>query len=77
MDRDSTLSKIVIRDGTGDFLLTYTLLESVLNTFLASLKLPSITKFTETELLNLFASYKTVYFTVSELEMKSLSVIVR
>lgn len=77
MDRDSTLSKIVIRDGTDDFLLTYTLLESVLNTFLASLKLPSITKFTETELLNLFASYKTVYFTVSELEMKSLSVIVR
>ena len=77
MDRDSALSKIVIRDGTDDFLLTYTLLESVLNTFLASLKLPSITKFTETELLNLFASYKTVYFTVSELEMKSLSVIVR
>ena len=49
-------------------ILTYTLLDSVLNTFLVSLKLPNVNTFTEVELLNLFASYQTVYFTVSEKE---------
>ena len=64
----STLSKIVIKEDAHDSLATYTLLDSVLNTFLASLKLPNVNTFTEVELLNLFASYQTVYFTVSEKE---------
>ena len=64
----STLSKIVIKEDTHDSLVTYTLLDSVLNTFLVSLKLPNVKTFTEVELLNLFASYQTVYFTVSEKE---------
>ena len=64
----STLSKIVIKEDTHDSLVTYTLLDSVLNTFLVSLKLPNVNTFTEVELLNLFASYQTVYFTVSEKE---------
>lgn len=64
----STLSKVVIKYGTNDCHATYTVLDSVLNTFLALLKLPNIDTFTEVELLNLFASYQTVHFTVSEKE---------
>ena len=64
----STLSKIVIKEDAHDSLVTYTLLDSVLNTFLTSLKLPNVDTFTEVELLNLFASYQTVYITVNEKE---------
>ena len=36
--------------------------------FTYTCKLPNVNTFTEVELLNLFASYQTVYFTVSEKE---------
>ena len=46
----STLSKIVIKEDAHDSLVTYTLLDSVLNTFLASFKLLNVNNFTEVEL---------------------------
>lgn len=61
----STLSKIAISELGDDSVVTYTALDSALNTFLASIKQPNITTFSEVQLLKLFASYKTLKFTVS------------
>ncbi|XP_078368422.1 uncharacterized protein LOC144652265 isoform X7 [Oculina patagonica] len=66
--RESTLSKIVIKEQADDFPVTYTALESVLNTFLTSVKKPNIKTFTELELLTLLASYQKLNFTVSQKE---------